>query len=153
MREEIAQTCGSVDAAAFDAYVDWLRRLYLVEMPNFIDRNYDSPLELLSSPGALAKLIRLGAFARLGAVVRRRFKDDRLHRLFSFQAMYAGLAPESALALYSVITYMDTIEGSGFPRAASMPFRRSWRTSRRRLVQFSATAIRWKRSCAHRRDR
>jgi phytoene desaturase len=37
MREEIAQTCGSVDAAAFDAYVDWLRRLYLVEMPNFID--------------------------------------------------------------------------------------------------------------------
>jgi phytoene desaturase len=48
-------------------------------------------------------------------VVRRRFKDERLHRLFSFQAMYAGLAPESALALYSVITYMDTIEGVWFP--------------------------------------
>jgi phytoene desaturase len=70
---------------------------------------------LLSSPGAVAKLIRLGAFGRLGAAVRRRFKDERLHRLFSFQAMYAGLAPESALALYSVITYMDTIEGVWFP--------------------------------------
>ena len=115
MRDEIAQTCGSLDAAAFDEFVDWLRRLYLIEMPNFIDRNFDSPLGLLSSPRALARLARLGAFGRLGAAVRKRFADPRLHRLFSFQAMYAGLAPESALALYAVITYMDTIEGVWFP--------------------------------------
>src|SRR5215213_1387136 len=115
MRDEIAQTCGSVDAAAFDSYVDWLRRLFVLEMPNFIDRNYDSPLGLLSSPAALARLFKLGAFGRLGASVRSRFKDPRLHRLFSFQAMYAGLAPDSALALYAVITYMDTIEGVWFP--------------------------------------
>jgi phytoene desaturase len=115
MRAEIAQTCGSVDAAAFDSFVDWLRRLYVLEMPNFIDRNFDSPLGLLSSPSALAELVRLGAFRRLGAAVRKRFADARLHRLFSFQAMYAGLSPDSALALYAVITYMDTIEGVWFP--------------------------------------
>jgi phytoene desaturase len=115
MREEIAQTCGSTDANAFDSFVNWLRKLYLVEMPNFIDRNYDSPLGLLSSPRAVAQLVRLGAFGRLGAAVRRRFTDARLQRLFSFQAMYAGLSPESALALYAVITYMDTIEGVWFP--------------------------------------
>jgi phytoene desaturase len=115
MREEIAQTCGSVDAAAFDSFVDWLRHLYVLEMPNFIDRNFDSPLGLLSSPSALAQLVRLGAFGRLGAAVRKQFTDPRLHRLFSFQAMYAGLSPDSALALYAVITYMDTIEGVWFP--------------------------------------
>jgi phytoene desaturase len=115
MREEIGQTCGSVDAAAFDSFVDWLRRLYVLEMPNFIDRNFDSPLGLFSSPSALVQLVRLGAFGRLGAAVRRRFADPRLHRLFSFQAMYAGLAPDSALALYAVITYMDTIESVWFP--------------------------------------
>jgi phytoene desaturase len=114
MRDEIAQTCGNRDAAAFDVFVDWLRQLYLVEMPNFIDRNFDSPLGLLSSPSALTRLMRLGAFGRLGAAVRKRFADPRLHRLFSFQAMYAGLAPDSALALYAVITYMDTIEGVWF---------------------------------------
>jgi phytoene desaturase len=84
-------------------------------MPNFIDRNYASPLGLLSSPRALAQLVRLGAFGRLGAAVSKRFADPRLHRLFSFQAMYAGLSPDSALALYAVITYMDTIEGVWFP--------------------------------------
>jgi phytoene desaturase len=29
--------------------------------------------------------------------------------------MYAGFAPDSALALYAVITYMDSIEGVWFP--------------------------------------
>ncbi len=115
MRQEIADTCGSVDAAAFDDFVDWLRRLYLIEMPHFIDRNYDSPLGLMSSPRAAAQLLRLGAFGKLGAAVRKRFRDPRLHRLFSFQAMYAGLAPDDALALYAVITYMDSIEGVWFP--------------------------------------
>ncbi len=34
-----------------------------------------------------------------------------MRRLFSFQALYAGLDPLRALALYAVITYMDTVEG------------------------------------------
>jgi phytoene desaturase len=134
MRDEIARSCGSGDAAAFDSFVDWLRKLYLVEMPNFIDRNYDSPLGLLSSPRAFAQLVRLGAFGRLGAAVRKRFADPRLLRLFSFQAMYAGLSPESALALYAVITYMDPSRASGFQRAACTRSRKSWRRSRRRRV-------------------
>ena len=115
MRQEIYDTCGSLDAAAFEGFVEWLRKLYLVEMPNFIDVNYDSPLGLLKNPLAAAKLLQLGAFRKLGSAVRSHFRDPRLHRLFSFQAMYAGLAPEKALALYAVITYMDSIEGVYFP--------------------------------------
>jgi phytoene desaturase len=117
MRQEIAETCGSLDAAAFEDFVDWLRKLYLVEMPNFIDVNYDSPLGLFKNPLAAARLLQLGAFRKLGSAVRSHFRDPRLHRLFSFQAMYAGLAPEKALALYAVITYMDSIEGVYFPEA------------------------------------
>ncbi|MCW2810113.1 MAG: crtI [Friedmanniella sp.] len=120
MRAEIDRTCGSVDAAAFDGFVEWLRTLYLIEMPHFIDRNFDSPLGLLANPRAAAQLLRLGAFGRLGAAVRKRFRDPRLHRLFSFQAMYAGLAPDEALALYAVITYMDSINGVWFPDSGGM---------------------------------
>lgn len=115
MREEVARTCGAHDAAAFDGFVDWLRRLYEVELPHFIDRNFDSPLDLVASPGAAARLVAMGGFGRLGRAVARRFDDERLRRLFTFQAMYAGLPPRSALALYAVITYMDCIEGVFFP--------------------------------------
>lgn len=115
MRQEIAAECGAKDAAAFDRFVDWLRRLNDVELPHFIDANFDSPLSLLRSPRAALELIRLGGFGRLGPSVARRFDDERLHRVFSFQAMYAGLAPARALALYAVITYMDSVEGVFFP--------------------------------------
>ncbi|MBV5344426.1 MAG: FAD-dependent oxidoreductase, partial [Rhodoferax sp.] len=43
------------------------------------------------------------------------FKDERLQRIFSFQSMYAGLAPYEALSIYAVITYMDSVEGVYFP--------------------------------------
>lgn len=115
MRQEIADTCGSGDAARFVDFVEWLRKLYAAEMPHFIDANFDSPLDLLSAPRAAVQLLRLGAFRRLGPVIRETFRDERLHRLFSFQALYAGLPPERALALYAVITYMDSIEGVWFP--------------------------------------
>ncbi len=115
MRAEIERTCGAADAAAFEGFVDWLAELYDIELPNFIDRNYDSALGLVSRPVAAARLLRLGAFGRLGPAVARRFADPRLQRLFSFQAMYAGLAPADALALYAVITYMDSIAGVWFP--------------------------------------
>ncbi|WP_036196129.1 phytoene desaturase family protein [Nocardioides aequoreus] len=115
MRAEIAATCGASDAAAFDDFVVWLRRLYEVEMPHFIDRNFDSPLDLVSSPSAAWTLLRMGAFGRLGPGVARRFSDPRLQRLFTFQAMYAGLPPRTALSIYAVITYMDCIEGVTFP--------------------------------------
>ncbi|MVA75245.1 phytoene desaturase [Auraticoccus sp. F435] len=111
MRAEIAAVSGPDDAEGFDDFVAWLGALYEVEMDNFIDRNFDSPLDLLTRPGPAARLLGLGGFGRLGPAVRRFFDDDRLRRLFSFQAMYAGLPPETALALYAVITYMDSIAG------------------------------------------
>ena len=115
MHDEIRATCGPADAAAFDDFVDWLRDLYELEMPHFIDRNFDSPLDLVASPGVAARLLRMGGFRRLGPVVAERFQDERLRRLFSFQAMYAGLPPSRALAIYAVITYMDSVAGVYFP--------------------------------------
>lgn len=114
MAEEIRTQCGPRDAAGFQRYCTWLTELYRLEQPNFIDRNWDSPLQL-ATPAALA-LVRAGGFRRMASVVADYFRDPRLQKLFSFQAMYAGLSPFDALAIYCVITYMDTVEGVWFPR-------------------------------------
>ncbi|WP_432559539.1 phytoene desaturase family protein [Granulicoccus sp. GXG6511] len=119
MREEIARECSAADAAAYDDFVTWLEQLYHLEIPHFIDRNFDSAAGLLANPGAAARLVRMGGFGRLGPLLRRRFRDPRLHRLFGFQAMYAGLAPDDALAIYAVITYMDSVRGVYFPEPAA----------------------------------
>lgn len=111
MTEEIRRTCGPREAAAFGDFCKYLASLYELEMPNFIDRNMESPLSLLNPIGPAIALLRAGAFRRLESVVKRFFDDERLVRIFSFQALYAGLAPQQALAIYAVITYMDSVNG------------------------------------------
>jgi phytoene desaturase len=91
-----------------------LTELYRAEKDRFIDANFDSPLDLVSPH--LAKLAALGGFGRLGPAIGAFLRDERLRRVFSFQALYAGLDPRWALALYAVISYMDTVNGVWFPR-------------------------------------
>ncbi|MGZ4624943.1 MAG: phytoene desaturase family protein [Kineosporiaceae bacterium] len=113
MAAEIAGTIGGAEAAGFRRYVDFVSRLYRYEMRDFIDRNIDSPLDLLSVN--LARLVAIGGFRRLAPKVGEYLRDPRTQRLYSFQAMYAGLSPYHALALYAVIAYMDSVAGVFFP--------------------------------------
>ncbi len=115
MTEEIRRVCGAKEAAQFGAFCDWLAKLYDAEAPNFIDRNFNSVMDLAKplSPGL--QLVRLGAFRKLHSLVASYFTDERLHKMFSFQALYAGLAPKQALGAYAVITYMDSVLGVTFP--------------------------------------
>lgn len=115
MVAEIASVCGGDEAQAFGRFCDWLTELYRLELPNFIDRNFDSLFDLARPLTPLVTLVRMGGLRKLSKVVNSYFSDERLQRLFSFQSMYAGLSPFEALALYCVITYMDTVEGVFFP--------------------------------------
>jgi phytoene desaturase len=115
MTEEVRAFAGGDAAAAFGRFVDWLTELYRLEMPNFIDADFDSALDLVRRWRAGSRLVGLGGFRRLGPKVASFFDDERLQRIFGFQSMYAGVAPHEALALYSVITYMDTVEGVFVP--------------------------------------
>jgi phytoene desaturase len=115
MADEIRQFANAREAEAFGRFCDWLERLYRVEMAHFIDANFDSVLDLVKPWRAGLELVRLGGFGKLGRKVASFFDDERLQRIFSFQSMYAGLAPYEALSLYAVITYMDSVEGVFVP--------------------------------------
>ncbi|RRR75403.1 phytoene desaturase family protein [Streptomyces sp. RP5T] len=114
MEAEIERFAGAREAAGYRRLRAWLERLYRVQMRRFIDANFDSPLQLLHPD--LARLAALGGFGRLDARIGRFLHDERLQRVFSFQSLYAGVAPERALAAYAVIAYMDTVAGVWFPR-------------------------------------
>ncbi|MDT0309242.1 phytoene desaturase family protein [Streptomyces sp. DSM 44917] len=114
MAAEVERFAGAREAVGYRRLRAWLERLYTVQMRAFIDANFDSPWQLLTPD--LARLAGLGGFGRLDAAVGRHLRDPRLRRVFSFQALYAGVAPSRALAAYAVIAYMDTVAGVWFPR-------------------------------------
>ena len=115
MTQEIREFANAKEAESFGRFCDWLGKLYRAEMDSFIDANFNSPLDLVKPWKSGLDLVRLGGFGKLDKKVASFFEDKRLQQIFSFQSMYAGLAPYEALALYAVITYMDSVEGVYVP--------------------------------------
>lgn len=113
MEAEVERFAGGREAVGYRRLRQWLGELYRVQTGRFIEANFDSPLSLLHPD--LARLAALGGFGRLQPKIGRFVKDERLQRVFSFQALYAGVPPARALAAYAVIAYMDTVAGVYFP--------------------------------------
>nr|WP_296771878.1 phytoene desaturase family protein [Rhodococcus sp. (in: high G+C Gram-positive bacteria)] len=118
MADEVARTCGADEAVRYRKLRRWLASIFDTEFDRYIDSNFDSPLDLVASPSALrdtVALLKLGGFGRLGPRVDKLLTDERLRRVFTFQALYAGMAPSKALGVYGAIAHMDTSLGVYFP--------------------------------------
>ena len=114
MAEEVSRVCGRPEAEGYRRFVHYAQNLWRLERRDFIERNLDGPRDLLTM--GLLRLFAAGGFRRMYARNRHFFRDPRTRRVFAFQAMYAGLSPFNALALYSVITYLDSVAGVWFPK-------------------------------------
>ncbi|APU14092.1 phytoene desaturase [Actinoalloteichus sp. GBA129-24] len=114
MEAEVRRFAGPREAAGYRRLRRWLTELYEAQFDRFIAANLGSPLDLMHP--AAARLVALGGLGRLGPAVGRHLRDERLRRVFSFQALYAGLSPQRAMAAYGVIAYLDTVGGVWFPK-------------------------------------
>lgn len=114
MTAAIDKFAGPDQAAGYQRLRHWLTELYKLEIDGFIGSNFSSPVSLLTPQ--LARLAAIGGFRGWEKMVRRFISDERVQRIFTFQALYAGVPPQQALAAYAVIAYMDTVAGVYFPR-------------------------------------
>lgn len=115
--EAVARTVGDVGADGVRAQLRWLRALYDAEFESFIDRDltHVPTLLTLDMACAAADVVRLGGLRGLTRAVSRHVRDPRLQRLFTFQALYAGMPPRQARAIYGVIAHMDIGRGVDHP--------------------------------------
>lgn len=114
MEAAIETFAGPDQAAGYRRLRQWLTELYTLEIDGFIGSNFSSPVSLLTPQ--LARLAAIGGFRGWEKMVSKFITDERLQRIFTFQALYAGVPPQQALAAYAVIAYMDTVAGVYFPR-------------------------------------
>lgn len=112
---EVTRVCSPAEAERLAGLLAWLERLYDIELDTFLDRNYDSPLGLMASPRRAVDLLRQGGLGSLDRAISRRVHDDRLRKVFSFQALYAGVSPRMARAVLAVIAHMDVVRGVSYP--------------------------------------
>ena len=82
---------------------------------DFVARNYDHITDLANPTAAAAsdrdRLATRSCTPRPASF----FKTDKLRKAFTFHSMFLGLSPFDALAMYSLITYADLVEGMQYP--------------------------------------
>lgn len=118
MVAEVEAKCGPEEAGRYRRLRAWLASMFDAEFDRYIDSNIDSPLDLVTettSRKSTLALLRLGGFGKLGKRIDSLVTDHRLRRIFTFQALYAGVPPQQALGVYAAIAHMDTSLGVTFP--------------------------------------
>lgn len=114
MVRQIEAMAGRGDAENYAVMLGELAALYRDAIPNFVRRNWDSPLQ--AAPKVGTALQRGMLRQNLYAGIARYVKDERLRMLFSFQTMYLGLSPFDSPWVYAVLTYMEYGEGIWYPK-------------------------------------
>ena len=114
MVRQIERLSGRKDAENYAVMLGDLAALYRDSIPNFVRRNWDSPLQAAPRAGIA---LRSGMLRQnLYKGISRYVEDDRLRQIFSFQTMYLGLSPFDAPWVYAVLTYMEYGEGIWYPK-------------------------------------
>ncbi len=119
MADNVRALCGPHEAARYVRFRRRLGAMFDAEWSSFIDADM-TRLRAMARPAALLKLAAAGGFRRMDRFVSAQLTDERLVRAHTFQALYVGLAPDKALAIYSAVSHMDTVGGVYFPVEGGM---------------------------------
>lgn len=114
MIRELKQFGDAKAATKFPEMIGDLGRLYHEAVPRFVERNYNSILDL-AAPASAYSAIKNGMLGNLWNLIGNYVSDERLQALFCIQSMYLGLSPWEAPSVYGVLTYMEYGEGIWYP--------------------------------------
>ncbi|MFN3684503.1 MAG: phytoene desaturase family protein [Fimbriimonadaceae bacterium] len=114
LTDAVRRLAGPADALRVPEFLGRTAALYRDAVPNFVERNYRSVLDL-ASPKAVGLVLKHGMTANLYRRVCSFFEDDRLRRLFSFQTLYLGMSPTDAPWVYAVLAFMEYGGGVWYP--------------------------------------
>jgi len=109
--------CEKLEPGCTPKLLEWLARagqMYTDGLA-FISRNMHSVGSMVSLPN-LGMLGRTGALGDLQKMTAKFFSDERMQASMTFQTLYLGLSPYEALAIYSLLPYVEVAGGIHFPK-------------------------------------
>jgi len=101
--------------AKFLEYMDVSFKAYKVSMKHIIDRNYSNIFQFIN-PVSLWRLYRLNAFGNHYRTAAKYFQNENLRTAFTFQNIYVGQNPFRAMAIFSMLPFMELTDGVFFPK-------------------------------------
>lgn len=88
---------------------------YNLALKYVLRRNFPSVWSLLQ-PKILLALLRMRPWTTVYGRVSRYFYSDKMRMLWTFAAMYLGMSPYAAPGTYTLLQYIETVDGVWYPR-------------------------------------
>jgi phytoene desaturase len=114
--DQLVAACEALEPGCGPGLLEYLTRAgrMYAEGLRFISRGMHR-LSAMASPATLRPLGGVGALGDLRRLVSRHLRDGRLRDSLCFQTLYLGLSPYDALAVYSLLGYVEIAGGIHYP--------------------------------------
>lgn len=104
----------ATDAARIPALLAAMKAKYENARYRFIERSFNSPLDLLH-PTTLVGLLKALPLESVYQMVSRYLANEKLRQAFSFQTLYLGISPHRCPSIYALLPYVEMEFGVWFP--------------------------------------
>lgn len=95
-------------------YMDTTKYQYQIARDEFMFKNYDSIFDFFNKR-VMTEGRKLPLFSKVEKIINAKFKSEILRKAMQYQTVLLGTSPGDAPGIYSMMNYVDFVEGVWYP--------------------------------------
>lgn len=115
--EKTIETFESIEPGSGEVLREYMKTTeyqYQIARDEFMFKNYDSIFDFFNKR-VMTQGRKLPLFRRVESIINKMFKSEILRKVLQYQTVLLGTAPGDAPGIYSMMNYVDFVEGVWYP--------------------------------------
>ncbi len=115
--EKTVATFETIESGSGDVlrgYMETTKYQYEIARDEFMFKNYDSIFDFFNKR-VMTEGRKLPLFSKVEKIINGKFKSEILRKAMQYQTVLLGTAPGDAPGIYSMMNYVDFVEGVWYP--------------------------------------
>jgi phytoene desaturase len=115
--EKTIETFESIEPGSGEVLREYMKSTefqYTIAKNEFMFKNYDSIFDFFNKR-VMTEGRKLPLFSKVESIINRKFKSEILRKVMQYQTVLLGTSPGDAPGIYSMMNYVDFVEGVWYP--------------------------------------
>jgi len=96
------------------SYMDTTKMQYEIARDEFMFKNYDTIFDFINKR-VMTEGRKLPLFSKVETIINAKFKSEILRKVMQYQTVLLGTSPGDAPGIYSMMNYVDFVQGVWYP--------------------------------------
>lgn len=115
--EKTIETFESIEPGSGDVLREYMKTTeyqYHIARDEFMFKNYDSIFDFFNKR-VMQEGRKLPLFSKVESIINKKFKSEILRKVMQYQTVLLGTSPGDAPGIYSMMNYVDFVQGVWYP--------------------------------------